>query len=397
MKKRQLEPYRKSTNGYIEPKLMHYGHDMTKKWYVEYSLPDQDGKPKRLRIVNFNRYKNLADRLAAAEDALRTAQHLVRTKAVYSQNRTAEENEIMIGLFDPKKATIWEALQYAKEIKFRKRISNKTKKDYNAHLSVFEVFLLKSGLKKQRFTEFRSDHLYRFFDWLETKKEVSPKTFNNYRTNIAALYAVICKRHREIINIVHDIERKDVALSKSHVMYTQEEVHFIDQYLRQANPQLLLFIYHIFYLFMRPGEVLRVQRKHLQEEVLEVPYVENTKIRRTNFRQVPEIMRQLYSDLRIYDLKDDDYIFKSPGTNRNRPVGINYFYKEHKKMMKILGLDRPGLTLYGYKHTGNVRLWNLFRDIQLNQLQNNHDSPETTKIYLREVGIIVENRLRDFV
>jgi hypothetical protein len=67
---------------------------------------------------------------------------------------------------------------------------------------------------------------------------------------------------------------------------------------------------------------------------------------------------------------------KKPGIEM---VGVNYFYKKHRKLLNKLGLTDEAYTLYGYKHTGVINLYIATKDISVVQRHCRHSSSSQTE------------------
>ena len=199
------------------------------------------------------------------------------------------------------------------------------------------------------------------------------------------------------INPCIDIERKKYVSGDIHIPYPEAVfADIVSSARKKRKKDLLLMIHILYYCFMRPSEVLKIKRKHIHDDLLEIPGRVNTKINNKNFRQIPTSLNNILNEYKARELDPEEYIISNIWTKHKRAVNKNYVYSAHVEILKELKIHKKGYTLYGYKHTGNIALFRQFKDVKINMLQNGHDNPETTRIYLRGLGVIMEENILNF-
>lgn len=382
---------------FIAPRLNDYNGDVTRRWVITYYVPDQNGELVRKRLSSFNNSFIKAVRYRDAAEAMKNLRELLQEGYTASSKEEVklDENE---GLLNLDTCKLIDALVWAKEMKFKtKRISKGSQSVYTTHLNIFSEWILENCGANYKLKQVSKNMLYKFFDHLITEKKLSDKTHNNYQINITALFSMITKRHLEYTNPMTGIEKKSYVLPKINRAFSKNQLELLRaEILKEGEAQLYLFCHMVYYCFIRPGELLRMKVKHIHPEMVELPGVQNTKIRYTNYREIPDALNELIERHGVRKRNPEEYLFLNAFTMGTKPVGVNFFKKRLNPIMKRLGLDSGAYGVYSFKHSGNVRMFEIYKDVRKNMVQNGHTDIETTLIYLRDLGINIKQDLKDF-
>lgn len=92
----------------------------------------------------------------------------------------------------------------------------------------------------------------------------------------------------------------------------------------------------------------------------------------------------------------DFYLFGRDLVPSNIKCPINKPNFQHREALETLAIYRPKITvLYSWKHTGNIFAYLAGVDVKIIQKMNRHSSFETTEIYLRKLGLFLDQRIYD--
>jgi integrase len=394
-------------------KLYDSGGDVSKQWVVEYYVFNRDeDKLVRRRVSGFNRIKTVRARKAAARELMQQIDELLR-QGYTEGSATPKIDTTQIGVtFDLETFTLKQALIYfinhknaATALGGSKTLSEEYRKGY-ARISenMFASYKTFYRLVVEWLSENKWDALLlsqcnlqvvqHFFLYLKEKRGVGNKTYNNYRGYFSIIFNFyISSQELPIKNPITKVEALTVEASELHLPFSNAQLSSIQETLLQkGDKQLLLFISFIYYTFARPAEEVRLlQVKDIREKTIFIPSkrAKNNKGEHITIHQDLEALIEEHG-LRKYP--KDYYVFTADQKPGEVPAGVNYFYKRHKKLLEELGLADESYTLYGYKHTGAINLYNATKDLLTVQRHCRHSTAAQTETYLRKYGVIANEK-----
>ena len=357
--------------------------DISKRWYIEYKVwhHGQGELVSRRMMGNINRIHNKEERLKAAR--------FIRDEinALLKEGHTIGQKETVKTLF--KHLSIPDALEAAFEIK-KGSIREGTWKDYVAMQKNLKKHLKQRGWLKEKIGKLTTSMVEDFLD--ELIKTRANKTRNNNLTNIRALLRLINRREK----IWTEIPGLDIPMlattTNKHTVFSRAQLQENKKTCLEIGEEYLwLFCQFIFYTLARPGELRMLKVEHLDmlDDRIYIPG-ENAKGRSGDWIDMYPPLKDLIIEHNLHKAPKNQYVFSSdqkPGTN---PVGKNYFYKRHVKLLEKVGLDSSEMdyTMYSYKHSGCCHLYIAKVDLLSIQRQCRHKSPEQTMKYLRDLGTL---------
>ncbi len=233
-----------------------------------------------------------------------------------------------------------------------------------------------------------------FFLYLKETRGVGNKTYNNYRGYFSILFNFyIDQQELPLKNPITRVESLSVEASELHLPFSNAQLSAIqEKLLEQGDKQLLLFISFIYYTFARPTEEVRLlQVKDIREKTIFIPS-RRAKNNKGEHITIHPDLEVLIKEHGLRDYPKDYYIFTADQKPGEVPAGVNYFYKRHKKLLEELGLADQSYTLYGYKHTGAINLYNATKDLLTVQRHCRHSTAAQTETYLRKYGVIANEK-----
>ena len=107
---------------------------------------------------------------------------------------------------------------------------------------------------------------------------------------------------------------------------------------------------------------------------------------------LPKPLTELIDFLGLRSYPADHYVFGKDGKPGLVPVGKNHFYHRHKKILTDLMITGK-YTVYGWKHTGNIKAIRLGINPKKLQLQNGFTEYRTMEIYTRRLAAFADDEI----
>jgi integrase len=168
------------------------------------------------------------------------------------------------------------------------------------------------------------------------------------------------------------------------------QIATIKEYLKKENPLLWLACLMQYYCFIRPNELrqLKIEYVNLSAGCIEVPG-NVSKNRKTQKVSIPTSFLPELLFLSSFD--PELFIFGGPGS---AAPSRDYLSKAHKKMLDTLKI-KGRYGFYSWKHTGVVKAWRAGINIKDLQMQLRHHSLDMVNEYLKNLGVMDSDRIRD--
>ncbi len=287
----------------------------------------------------------------------------------------------------PTKAfTFEDAVTYFTATKKYRENTGTLNEHYYRHL---RAFLKEEGWLQRPLKDLPKPLMFKFFDTVA----VGGRFHNNMLGFWKGFFSFFVKREMLVRNPCADIDKVKVDASEDHRPFNAQQAKDIrEAILATGDEQLWLFCQFIYFLFLRPGEELRLLKVGdlLADQVrISSSTAKNAK---TGFVDIPPALEKLIQHYRLREYKPTDYVFTALRHPGPKHVGVNYFYKGHRKIMEQLGLFGHDYDLYSWKPTGAVVLYRAVKDIMLVQRHCRHSTPNQTYTYLRKMGLVFEGQ-----
>lgn len=230
----------------------------------------------------------------------------------------------------------------------------------------------------------RFEHCDAFMQWLRRKRKIGNATYNNYLSFLKLNFNYLVSQQK--------LDYSPAA--RLHPLHTDEpeNTHFSPaiktKFLEAYPEELKIMAQYIYYSFIRPGELRKLQVKHIRDNSIFVPgYI--SKNRKSAHVLISPALERLLQDLHVRKMPPHFYLISHNGKPGPKPVSTNFFNNRHLQVRKDLGLGRE-YTLYCWKHTGVTDTYRQTRDIEFVSRQCRHSSLDMTKRYLRGLGLLLE-------
>lgn len=366
-------------------RLVHHNYSLKERWYVVYyAWHLQKGKLVRVRQFDpMNRIKNLQHRLQAGGELV----NLINSQLI-SGKCLGEEKLVVDGsAHDLKKLSITNAIDYYINQKTIDGLRKNTTQRYRIMISLWKKYLeyTHSTMPLKSLDEERAQL---FFRWLKEKRGISNKTFNNYRGDLSTFCLWAMKKDRRLFkyNPIEGIEPLRVVTRK-HAAFSDAQLGAIKTKCKELGfYDLLVFIQHIYYTMIRPGELvqLKVANVDLKENRIFVPGTISKNRYDEHVPIAPDLLKALHESGTLQ--KNPDQYLIGAGT---QPMNEKQFWKKNKAVLTALKFTDREYTVYSYKHSGAIALYRQTKDILLVQRMMRHRTVQETQTYLRDLGLDV--------
>lgn len=287
--------------------------------------------------------------------------------------------------------TVHEAYQYYKRVK-QKDLRGSTTDLYDSYMIQLNQFLLKQeqAPTDRQHARFKLSSVTaivanQFFD----QSRQGGRYRNNMLGYLKSFYTFFIDRELVDRNPFGKLKSVPVDESEDHKLFTAEQASALQEdMLSSKDEQLWLFCQFAYFLFVRPGQELRLLKvgDNLDKQVRISSG--NGKNRRTGYVDIPKVLEQSIQHYNLRDYPRHHYVFTADQKPGPQAVGINYFYKRHVRYMKSHGLFGHDYDLYSWKPTGAITLYQHTKDLLRVQRHCRHSSPDQTFTYLRKHGLV---------
>ncbi|MEO1417548.1 MAG: tyrosine-type recombinase/integrase [Bacteroidota bacterium] len=349
------------------------------QWYIQYHIYDEESAT--LKKKRFYKIKGDTP-TQKRKDARAHIQNL---------NRALRSGVYIQSTFDdaPQEKSIKQGLEYVIELK-KKNLGHRSSSHYRLSLGEFIKYLKNNNLLHLPINKIDQSHIALFLDYIQSERNLSAVTRNNYRRFIFTAFREMIVRAWIKENPVAGIPIQKQK-SKEYRSFTKPDYEKLNNYLREKHPRLWEFTQFIFYGFIRPVEVTRLRIEHIRLDK-RVILVSPTDAKNGEFKpvEITRSLRYVIENMNLEDYPPHHYIFSG---SKGWPPGKQYLWRNrvseaHRRVLEDLGLYNKVYDLYSHKHTGNERALEASMDIYWIMRQNRHSSLEQTQIYLRGLGII---------
>jgi integrase len=371
---------------YREAVLSDAKGDVSKKWYINYyAWSERQGKLIRKRVV-INQ-PTAKQRYEQAKAIIVLINVELRAGAVVEPIPVVEPAVRATMAMD-------EAVAFFQKVK-KATVSQNTVKAYAKDLKEFLAFLKKEELEKLPLVDFCLDDAWAFSDYLD-QKNIAKKTYSNFIGTLRGMWAHLIGREIIAENPFLKIPKRKGGKTQ-HIPYQPAQVRIFRQiclHVEQDN-QLWLFVNFIYYCFFRPAaEAQKLQVKHILKRTIIVPGT-IAKNGDSEHVRIPSGLEKLIEEYQLRSYPPGYYVFSTLGVPGPEAVGERYMYTHNRIILELAQFTDQQYDLYGFKHTGVIALYLATRDIKLIQAQCRHKDISTTDIYLRDLGLFLDQDALD--
>lgn len=238
--------------------------------------------------------------------------------------------------------------------------------------------------------------LYRVEDFLN-QFQTSERNYINRRRCLSLFFNEMIRKDYATHNIVN---KTKTAKSKAslHVPYSDKQLKDILAYLKIHHPNLHLCCLLTYGCLLRPHHEIRLLKlKHIVRDFTQIQLSgSENKSKRVRTVYIPEYVQNELRK-RLSDINDSEAnIFTLTAVAYN--VGyFNVMWGKAKPKMIKAKLLQPDQTIYSFRHTAAVNVYRKSKDLHLLQQLLQHSNMIVTLNYLRGLGEVNDERLKEFL
>lgn len=360
--------------------------DPKEYWYAYISgYNPKIGKTYQIRFKrDVNRIKNLEERKIEMSGLLEALKEKINSgwNPFTNQYADSETNDIK---------TLYGAIDYIVQLK----TANSRKKTIEGY--TYAVKLFKDWSNQNSFAEyihqsfFKPKHALAFMDYLITEKKYAAKSHNNILIFMRSIFNAMVDRELVAKNPFAAVKKLPVETGKN-VAFTEDEAFELDRVIWCKNIRLWFFKEFMYCAAIRRTELTLLKVR----DIMNMSILMGSDISKNKKQESVAINQRLKIVIEMMELHKydpNDFVFgRHLETCSQQFINPNHITTAHTKIAKSIGI-REECTLYSWKYTGAINLYNLTKDPYLLMRHLRHHSLEMTMIYLRSLGILSDSKL----
>jgi integrase len=365
------------------PQLKNAKGNLMKRWFIEWlQFDNNEGKLKRKRIWIPSKPKTLKFRYDFAEDICTKIVNDLQEKGIINTTNKVEKYLI-------RRESNFEIIKKAID---NKTLRRKTIQTYYSHGRLFCKYLEVKNITS--LSEVTAEHAkeYLFFNRAD-----AGNTYKNKINHLKSIFNELILLNQVAFNPFSLLKCAIVNDSDFNHPFSDYEKVLIEDYLKVNNLPLFYFTRFLFFGFIRPQELINIRIKDI--DVRNRTIRVSGSISKTKKNGVIPIINPLMTiiqESKYLNYPPDFYLFGKDLAPSCLKCPINKPNFQHRQALETLGIYQPKIkVLYSWKHTGNIFAYLSGVDVKVIQKINRHSNFETTEIYLRKLGLFLEQKIYD--
>lgn len=223
-------------------------------------------------------------------------------------------------------------------------------------------------------------------------------TATYYMNKRRALNVFFSELHRTKIISDNPVQTSKRRKQKAilHKIYSQDQLKGVLAFLSIHYPNLHLCCMLAYGCFLRPHQEARLLcARHINEDCSKIVLAGNeNKSKRIRVVNVPPYVQTILK-ARVAELNDSNTYLMSKSISPFNVSYLNTQWSRAKKKMIEAGTIEKEQTIYSFRHTAAVNVYKKTKDLHILQQLLQHSNMIVTLNYLRGLGEINDERLRD--
>ncbi|SIS02814.1 Integrase [Mucilaginibacter lappiensis] len=366
-------------------------NDLKKRSYVTFYFNNQRIREYNGNNLNIKLKPNLATSISARDELLQRLQFELRKAlevgAYPSINKPLTIEPIKAE--EPIVITAKSLLAEALSDKLNSQLSKTYKRDLKTIHDQFVSFMQPSELEAsiESITKMRTEKFLSQFG-------SSGTYYMNKRRNLGVLFSAASRLIDKPLKSVKDTSRRK-SKAKLHEKYEQSQLKPILNYLKAHYPNLYICCLLTYSSWLRPHEEIRLLTlDNFKNNMTEVHLGgDENKGMKVRVVYIPDYVRAELSPV-LSKLNRKDNIFSLAPVPFNESYFNTQWSRAYAKMF-VLGLVYEDQTIYSFRHTAAVKTYRRTKDVFLLQKLLGHSTIVVTLKYLRGLGELNTDELKE--
>lgn len=388
----------------ILPKLNDAGGDISKKWFVYYSVRNpRTDKMERFKIFSeLGKAKSKNSRYQVAESIIEEYTDKLKigwTPFDADKSGIIYEDELTYAVVSEiykKKRSNNSTIHYFASkliIKVKDTLEPESLRNYKSVLRRFISWTEKMGISENDISYFTQPIIADFFHFLIDDLKRSARTVRRYRNLLYSLFEIAINDKKILVNPMYELPGTSRINDQAPRPIKDEDIKLFFKELKK-EPQLYLAALIQMYCFIRPGnELLNLKIQHIDWNRRTIRVQKGfSKVHRERVVSIPKFLcNMMQENFKLDQYKHDFYIFSTDGKPGLTRLNKNTLRKKFNKIRDKLNMP-DSYKFYSWKHTGGVMAADLGIPLSDIQVQMGHKNIATTLEYLKNHGAFRNNR-----
>ncbi|ACT96665.1 tyrosine-type recombinase/integrase [Dyadobacter fermentans] len=228
--------------------------DLTKPWYVEfYAFDEKSGGLVRKRVSISMNFRDKKSRTAEGNRIVGMANDLLKKGYHFPKQGIAVQPGI-----PPEKEILVKALQFSLNAA-TPALGEKSTLTYQSALNKFMAYPEAAGMTVD---QFETRHAILFRDYLLTELKNAPRTANNTIQHLQVIFSRFQERTGIKENPFKFKSLRETATERN-IAFSDADRATVEEYLLKHEPGVYFFTRLMYFAFIRPGELLKLQVRHV--------------------------------------------------------------------------------------------------------------------------------------
>ncbi|TYB78350.1 tyrosine-type recombinase/integrase [Bizionia myxarmorum] len=358
-----------------------------KQWHIYYYFrnPNTDKMQKFMHKENINLYKTVKERKEYGTQLCNSYHELLK----FGFDPFTRNGLPLHDFEDEKTFSVIEAIDNV----IKQQLTSWKKS--TATNMVFRMKGFKDWCKEVRIdktdiTEINKKHIIAY---LKTLNHLSNTSIDNYRRAISAVFGVMSGEGVIPVNIAKEIP-KIKSKPQKNIPFTSKDIENIKKWFSVNDPLMLDFIKFVFYGFLRPIEVVRleIQFMDLENNIYRVETKRDKFKTKTLEPQLKEIITRLQKTSNAkngYIFTDKNVISEWHFDEKQR---YDHFNRRFRKVKTALGFGKLH-GMHSLRHSAVLDQYNYFKKEKFNEVEiiqkmlpiTGHKTEDSLRAYLRDI------------
>ncbi|GGH08213.1 tyrosine-type recombinase/integrase [Mucilaginibacter phyllosphaerae] len=266
--------------------------------------------------------------------------------------------------------------------------------DYKKELKRLVDDFLKFLTKDEKADDIKNLEQQRVEDFLNQHKATSTY-YMGRRRMLSVFFAEFIRKKLITDNLSKNAPRLKTKAAL-HKIYTKEQLTTILQFLKVNNEDLYICCLLAYCCMLRPHQEIRLLRmKHFNDSFTSISLsgAEN-KSGRVRVVSIPEYLQPLIKQ-RLQSVHDPEINLFTLTQSTYNDYYFNLIWSRLKPAMYKQGILQKDQTIYSFRHTAAVDVYNRTKDIHIIQQLMGHSTMIVSLNYLRGLGELNSQQLKD--